>query len=156
MRSGGILPWFEIKYRFPAVLFFFSLLLRWFSEVISRCFREHLTVIRLLCLLLRLQLQDRLRLQQFFFLWCSIPHLWYEILVALFLAWLTTAIILLASTKLSKLLGERGLIAIECLMWLILTAASVEMFIEGIKSVVTQSSWSRISSDCNFFLNFIM
>ena len=62
------------------------------------------------------------------------PGRWPEWLLSLFLAWLSTAVILLFSTKLAKFLGERGLSAIECLMGLILTAISVEMFLQGIRT----------------------
>ena len=63
------------------------------------------------------------------------PSRWPEWLLSLCLAWLSTALILLSSTELARLLGERGLTAIERLMGLILTAISVEMFLQGIRAI---------------------
>lgn len=61
------------------------------------------------------------------------PIRWPEWLLSLSLAWLSTALILLSSTELARFLGARGLTAIERLMGLILTAISVEMFLQGIR-----------------------
>ncbi len=61
------------------------------------------------------------------------PSRWPEWLLSLFLAWLGTAIILSFSTKIAHLLKERGLSAVERLMGLILTAVSVEMFLQGVR-----------------------
>lgn len=63
------------------------------------------------------------------------PGRWPEWLLALFLAWMCNACILLVSTKLADLMGKRGLYAIERLMGLILTAVSVEMLLQGIRTV---------------------
>ncbi len=60
------------------------------------------------------------------------PHhinLWF---LALFLAWVISTIILVFSDLLSKVFGERGLIAIERLMGMILTTMAVQMFLNGI------------------------
>lgn len=51
--------------------------------------------------------------------------------LALLLAWLVTALILLAATQLKRLLGQRGLIATERLMGMLLVAISVQMFLDG-------------------------
>ncbi len=51
---------------------------------------------------------------------------------AIIIAWVFTAIILLASSFLQKVLGFRGLIACERLMGLILTLISIQMFLRGI------------------------
>ena len=64
------------------------------------------------------------------------PERWPAWLLALFLAWIASAVILLSSTKLARLLGKRVLCAIERLMGLILTAVSVEMFLGGICAVL--------------------
>lgn len=53
-------------------------------------------------------------------------------LLALFIAWLTTTIILVFADVLRKILGERGLIAIERLMGMLLTTMAVQMFLTGI------------------------
>ncbi|MEN1729452.1 MAG: MarC family protein, partial [Pseudomonadota bacterium] len=52
--------------------------------------------------------------------------------LALVLAWLATALILLASPQLKQVLGQRGLIATERLMGMLLVAISVQMFLDGI------------------------
>jgi len=52
--------------------------------------------------------------------------------LALLMAWGVTALILLASTRLQRLLGQRGLVALERLMGLVLVAISVQMFLDGI------------------------
>lgn len=55
-------------------------------------------------------------------------------LIALGGAWLVTAIILLMSQQLFKLLGQRGLKAIERLMGMILISVAVQMLLNGFKS----------------------
>ena len=52
--------------------------------------------------------------------------------LALFLAWAATAAILAFSPLLKKLLGKRGLIAMERLMGMLLVAIAVQMFLEGV------------------------
>lgn len=60
------------------------------------------------------------------------PGRWMEWLLALFIAWLITGLILLMSVELENILGERGVVAIERLMGMILTAIAVEMTLNGI------------------------
>lgn len=52
--------------------------------------------------------------------------------LALFLAWLGTAVILLSATSLYKLLGKPVLIAVERLMGMLLVAISVQMLLDGV------------------------
>ena len=52
--------------------------------------------------------------------------------VALFLAWLATAVILLSSTYLFRWLGESVLVALERLMGMVVVALSVQMVLSGI------------------------
>lgn len=52
-------------------------------------------------------------------------------LLALFSAWCITTVILVFADFLRKILGERGLIAIERLMGMILTTMAVQMFLTG-------------------------
>lgn len=66
------------------------------------------------------------------------PARWPEWLAALTLAWLATAIILFFSTRLSRLLGSRGLIAVERLMGMLLVVVAVEMILSGLKDYVRQ------------------
>lgn len=55
-----------------------------------------------------------------------------QLFLALTLAWIATAIILLSSTVLYRLLKQRGLIAIERLMGMVLVMLAVQMFINGV------------------------
>ncbi len=52
--------------------------------------------------------------------------------LAVLLAWGATAVILLAAPLLKRVLGQRGLIATERLMGMLLVAISVQMFLEGV------------------------
>ena len=52
---------------------------------------------------------------------------------ALIIASITSTLILLIAPQLRRLLGQRGLIAIERLMGMILTAISVQMFLTGLE-----------------------
>lgn len=67
------------------------------------------------------------------------PGEWPQWLAAVLLAWLGTAAILLLSTKLARFLGERGLVAIERLMGMLLVAISVEMFLGGLRTFLAQN-----------------
>ena len=64
------------------------------------------------------------------------PHRWPEWLFALIAAWLATGIILLLSARLNRLLGERGLLALQRLMGLILTTIAVEMSVNGLQTIL--------------------
>jgi small neutral amino acid transporter SnatA (MarC family) len=61
-----------------------------------------------------------------------------EWVAAATIAMLITLSLLLFAERLSKLVGERGLLAFERLMGLILTAIAVEMLLQGIQSFVRQ------------------
>ncbi len=56
--------------------------------------------------------------------------------IALFLAWLATAILLVSSTYLYRWLGHSVLIALERLMGMLLVALSVQMFLDGMVAYV--------------------
>jgi multiple antibiotic resistance protein len=62
----------------------------------------------------------------------SSPNSTLQLFLALTLAWFVTAIILLSSTILYRLLKERGLIALERLMGMLLVMLAVQMFINGV------------------------
>jgi small neutral amino acid transporter SnatA (MarC family) len=51
---------------------------------------------------------------------------------------LVTLAVLVFAERVSKLVGERGLLAFERLMGLILTAIAVEMMLRGIETYVRQ------------------
>lgn len=61
------------------------------------------------------------------------PSRWLSWLLALLVAWICSGIILYFSGNLRKLLGQKGITALERLMGLILTAVSVQMLLNGIK-----------------------
>ena len=62
----------------------------------------------------------------------SSPNSTLQLWAALTLAWAATAIILLCSTVLYRLLKDRGLIALERLMGMLLVMLAVQMFINGV------------------------
>lgn len=62
----------------------------------------------------------------------SEPTRMFDWLIALLIAWGISSLILLASPYVQKVLKERGLIAVERLMGMILVALSVQMFLNGV------------------------
>lgn len=60
------------------------------------------------------------------------PHRWPTWLAAVLIAWTISATILYLSSNLRKLLGDRGLTAIERLMGMILVILAVEMLLRGV------------------------
>ena len=62
----------------------------------------------------------------------SDPHRLGDWSLALFLAWLATAVILFSATYLYKVLGSRVLTAVERLMGMLLVTLSVQRFLDGI------------------------
>lgn len=62
------------------------------------------------------------------------PHRWHEWVASLLFAWILTSSILLLSAKLDRVLGKKGMSALQHLMGLILTALAVEMFIQGLRT----------------------
>lgn len=61
------------------------------------------------------------------------PSRWLSWLLALLIAWACSGIILYFSGNLRKVLGRKGITALERLMGLILTAVAVQMLLTGIK-----------------------
>lgn len=59
-----------------------------------------------------------------------------ELLLAAFIAWCGTFVVLMTSTLVAKILTKRGLVAVERLMGMILVALSVQMFLNGLSSFV--------------------
>ena len=59
-----------------------------------------------------------------------------ELFASLLLAWLLSAMVLLFSTQLYKILRTKGLKALERLMGMLLLIMSVQMFIDGIRSLL--------------------
>jgi multiple antibiotic resistance protein len=67
----------------------------------------------------------------------SSPNNTLQLFLALTLAWSATAVILLSSTILYRVLKERGLIAIERLMGMLLVMLAVQMFINGVAKFIS-------------------
>jgi MarC family membrane protein len=68
----------------------------------------------------------------------SQPQRITEWIAALTVATAITVVLLLFSDRISKLVGQRGLLAFERMMGLILTAIAVEMLLRGIEAFVHQ------------------
>ena len=64
----------------------------------------------------------------------SQPERIFEWLAAVLGAWVVTSLIMLSSSKLSRLFGKRGLIAVERLMGMVLVAISVQMLMDGMST----------------------
>jgi small neutral amino acid transporter SnatA (MarC family) len=64
------------------------------------------------------------------------PERWLEWTAAVTVAMLVSGVLLVFSERLARLVGERGLLAFERLMGLILTAIAVEMLLRGIQTFV--------------------
>lgn len=60
------------------------------------------------------------------------PSRWPEWLLAVGAAWLATSVILVFGARLSRLMGRRGLMAMERLMGLILVTIAVQMMLTGV------------------------
>jgi multiple antibiotic resistance protein len=63
----------------------------------------------------------------------SEPHRWPVWLAALCLAWLASALILYFCGGLRRILGDRGLTALERLMGMLLVLVAVEMLMQGLR-----------------------
>jgi len=68
------------------------------------------------------------------------PQRWAEWLIALLVAWAVSGIILMSAGPLAKVLRNRGLIAIERLMGMILVAIAIQMLMDGIAKFIAQLS----------------
>ncbi|GIW42029.1 MAG: UPF0056 inner membrane protein [Candidatus Binatia bacterium] len=64
------------------------------------------------------------------------PERWPEWLLAVVAAWLVSAVILYTAADLSRVVGRRGLTALERLMGMILTAVAVQMALHGVAEFV--------------------
>jgi len=67
------------------------------------------------------------------------PQRWPEWLAALVVAWAATGAILLSADRLHAVLGQRGLMAAERLMGMLLTVVAVEMFLSGVREFFLQN-----------------
>ncbi len=64
----------------------------------------------------------------------------FIISISIFIAWVASLLILIISPYIAKKLGERGIIAIQRLMGLILILMATEMFFTGLKSFLNAPS----------------
>jgi multiple antibiotic resistance protein len=64
------------------------------------------------------------------------PERWPEWLLALVVAWAISGVIILASSSLRHVLGQKGLIAIERLMGMVLITVSIQMLMTGAEKYV--------------------
>jgi multiple antibiotic resistance protein len=71
------------------------------------------------------------------FLSSSQPERILDWSIALFAAWLVTTIVLLASPLLIRILGARGIRAVERLMGMILILIATQMLLNGVQEFVT-------------------
>ena len=62
------------------------------------------------------------------------PAQWLSWILALTAAMAVTTIVLLGAHRLQRLLGERGMLAVERLMGLVLTALAVQMLLDGVRT----------------------
>lgn len=71
------------------------------------------------------------------------PARWADWLVAIFIAWLASALIIYFSSYFARFLGEKGLIAIERLMGMLLITVAVQMLLTGIADFVGSGTVPR-------------
>ncbi len=64
------------------------------------------------------------------------PERWPEWLLALVLAWSVSSVIILSSSWLQRMLGEKLVTAMERLMGMILVAVSIQMLLSGVKAAL--------------------
>jgi multiple antibiotic resistance protein len=67
------------------------------------------------------------------------PERWMDWLFAVLMAWAASALIIYFASYFSRFLGERGLIAIERLMGMLLVTVAVQMLLTGIGEFVGKS-----------------
>lgn len=61
------------------------------------------------------------------------PGRWLDWLLALVLAWVVTSIVLYFAAGMSRFLGQRGLVAMERLMGMLLVTVAMEMLLSGLR-----------------------
>ncbi len=67
------------------------------------------------------------------------PSRWFDWFLAVLIAWLASAIIIYFSSYFARFLGEKGLIAIERLMGMLLITVAVQMLLNGIAEFIGQN-----------------
>ena len=69
----------------------------------------------------------------------SAPESWLSWLLAVVLAWSLTSYVTLCVDGLHRLLGEKGLLAVERLMGMVLVAPAVQILLDGISENLCHS-----------------
>jgi len=64
------------------------------------------------------------------------PERWPEWLAAVGIAWVITGLVLFLSEPIGRWLGRRGMIAVERLMGMVLTAIAVQMLVDGVRELL--------------------
>ena len=67
------------------------------------------------------------------------PERWMDWLFAMLIAWAASAVIIYFASYFSRFLGEKGLIAVERLMGMILVTVAVQMLLTGIGEFVART-----------------
>lgn len=67
------------------------------------------------------------------------PERWLDWFLAVLLAWFASALIIYFSSYFARFLGEKGLIAIERLMGMLLITVAVQMLLTGIADFISKS-----------------
>jgi multiple antibiotic resistance protein len=68
------------------------------------------------------------------------PNRWMEWLLAIFLAWLACSVILYFASGLRRYLTDRGLVAVERLMGMVLVTVAVQMLLTGASQFLRQKN----------------
>jgi small neutral amino acid transporter SnatA (MarC family) len=66
------------------------------------------------------------------------PEQWMAWVAALTAAMGVATVVLVAAHRLQRVLGERGMLAVERLMGLVLTALAVQMLLDGVRKFVAE------------------
>lgn len=67
------------------------------------------------------------------------PDRWLDWLIALTAAWFVTSVIIYFASGLRHVLGQKGLIALERLMGMVLITVSIQMLLDGIKKALSDA-----------------
>ena len=67
------------------------------------------------------------------------PGRWPEWLLAVFIAWFASAVIIYFSGYFARFLGEKGMVAVERLMGMLLITVAVQMLLNGIGEFINAS-----------------
>ena len=68
------------------------------------------------------------------------PNLWSSWLIALILAWIGSLIVTCNATILLRMLGKRGITAVQHLVGMLLVVIAVEMIVKGIREAIVRMS----------------